>query len=179
MIISVAGPDGRQPPSSIVARWLPLVRKRLGNRLDMLDIAMGAGRHARLAAELGFRVFGVDRDLSRVRAAHTGALCSAALWVADLEAAPLPTERFDLLVCTNYLQRTIWATLRDAIRPGGFVIYETFTVAQREHGTGPRSPDFLLHPGELRGVFDGWDVWHDEEPREPAAVAQLVARKPE
>jgi SAM-dependent methyltransferase len=142
-------------------------------------MAMGAGRHARLAAELGFRVFGVDRDLSRVRVARTGALRSAPLWVADLEAAPLPGNGFDLIVCTNYLQRTIWATLRDAIRPGGFIIYETFTVAQREHGTGPRSPAFLLHPGELRQVFNDWDVWHDEEPHEPASVAQLVARKPD
>lgn len=179
MIISAASPKPHQPPSPFVARWLPVLRTQLDTRLDTLDLAMGGGRHTRLAAELGFRVFGVDRDLPRVRSARTGALRRAGLWVADLEATPLPTQRFDLIICTNYLQRTIWDTVRDAIRPGGFVIYETFTVAQREHGTGPRSPAFLLRPGELREVFDDWDVWHDEEPREPASVAQVVARKPE
>ncbi len=144
----------------------------------MLDMAMGAGRHARLAAELGFRVFGVDRDLSRIRAARTGALRDAALWVGDLEATPLPPQRFDLVICTNYLQRTIWPALRESVRPRGFVIYETFTVAQLDRGTGPRSPDYLLQPGELRDVFTDWELCHDEERTEPTAVAQIVARKP-
>ena len=158
------------------------MRERIGRRpggLALLDMAMGTGRHARVAAALGFQVFGVDRDQSRVRTARTGALRTAALWVADLEATPLPRARFDLVLCTNYLQRTIWDALREAIRPGGFVIYETFTVAQRAHGIGPRSPDFLLRPGELRAVFDDWDMWHDQELTEPTAVAQVVARKPD
>lgn len=64
------------------------------------------------------------------------------------------------------------------MRSGGFVIYETFTVAQLAHGTGPRSADHLLRPGELRGVFDGWQIRHDEEHRHPTGVAQVVARKP-
>ena len=138
---------------------------------------MGSGRHARAAAAHGFRVFGVDRDLDRVRRARTGALEHARFWVADLETAPLPRDRFDLVICTNYLQRSIWGTLRDAIRVGGFIIYETFTVAQLAHATGPRSPDHLLHPGELRAAFDGWELYHDQEWTTPAGVARLVARK--
>ncbi|MDA1094288.1 MAG: hypothetical protein O3A25_13610 [Acidobacteria bacterium] len=122
---------------------------------------------------------GVDRDLSRIHAARTGILHNASLWVADLETTRLPRERFSLVICTNYLQRTIWNGLRDAIRPGGVLIYETFTVAQRSLGTGPRSPDFLLRPGELRAAFDDWDLWHDEEVTAPAAVARVVAQKPD
>ncbi len=167
-----------QSPSPVAVRWLPIVREQLGDRQDLLDVAMGAGRHARLAAELGFRVFGVDRDLSRVRRARTGVLRQAALWVDDLEVMRLPPQRFDVIICTNYLQRTIWPTLRAAVRPGGFVIYETFTVEQLLHGTGPRSPDYLLQPRELRGVFADWELCHDEERSTPAAVAQVVARKP-
>lgn len=139
---------------------------------------MGAGRHARVAAGHGFRVYGVDRDLRRVRLAKTGALEAARLWVADLEAIRLPVDRFDLVICTNYLQRSIWPDLRGTVRRGGFVIYETFTLAQRTLNTGPRSPDHLLRPGELRGEFDGWELCHEEERTAPAGVAQLVARKP-
>ena len=179
MIISAARPHVAQPPSPVVVRWLPIVRKQVGDRRDLLDLAMGAGRHAKLAAELGFRVFGVDRDLSRVRRAKTGILHHAALWVDDLEVMRLPPQRFDLIICTNYLQRTIWPALRAAVRPGGFIIYETFTVGQLLHGTGPRSPDFLLQPHELHGVFADWELCHDEERAKPAAVAQVVARKPE
>ena len=166
-----------QTPSPVVSRWLPILRDRLGDRRDLLDLAMGAGRYARAAAGHGFRVFGVDRDLDRVRLARTGALEHARLWVADLETATLPRDRFDLVICTNYLQRSIWPALRDAVRAGGFVIYETFTVAQLAHSTGPRSPDHLLRPGELRAAFDGWELCHDEECTAPAGVARLVARK--
>lgn len=166
-----------QTPSPVVSRWLPILRDRLGARRDALDLAMGAGRHARAAVGHGFRLFGVDRDLDRVRLARTGALEHARLWVADLETARLPRDRFDLVICTNYLQRSIWPALRDAIRAGGFVIYETFTVAQLAHSTGPRSPDHLLRPGELRAAFDGWELCHDEECTAPAGVARLVARK--
>ena len=36
--------------------------------------------------------------------------------------------------------------------PGGVVLYETFTTAQRALGTGPTSPDHLLEPGELQAL---------------------------
>ncbi len=164
-------------PSPVVSRWLPILRDHLGTRRDALDLAMGTGRHARAAAGHGFRVFGVDRNLDRVQRARPGSLEHAWLWVADLETVTLPRDRFDLIICTNYLQRSIWPALRDAVRAGGFVIYETFTVAQLAHGTGPRSPDHLLRLGELRAAFDGWELCHDEECTAPAGVARLVARK--
>ena len=167
-----------QAPAAVVVRWLPIIRTRLGAGRDLLDLAMGSGRHSRVAATAGFHVFGVDRDLDRVRQARTGTLAHARLWVADLEAAPLPSRRFDVVICTNYLQRTIWQALRDSVRPGGFVIYETFTTAQPALGTGPRSPDHLLRPDELRSVFADWELWQDAEQTAPVAVAQVVARKP-
>ncbi len=166
-----------QPPSAFVSEWLPVVRDHLGSGRNALDLAMGAGRHARAAAEHGFQAFGVDRDFDRVRLARVGSLAHARLWVADLEVAPLPRDQFDLIICTNYLQRTIWPAVRDAVRDDGFVIYETFTVAQLAYPTGPRSPDHLLRPGELRAVFDGWTFCHDEECTAPSGVARLVARK--
>jgi hypothetical protein len=36
----------------------------------------------------------------------------------------------------------------------------------------------LLEPGELRQRFDGFDVWFEEETREPEAVARVVAERP-
>ena len=164
-------------PSAFVVRWLPRIRAALGTRRDVLDVATGAGRHARAAAAAGFRVYGVDRDLGRLRRARAGG-STMRLWAADLEVSPLPRDRFDLVICTNYLQRPLWPGLRGAVRRGGFVIYETFTLAQLDHGVGPRSPDHLLRPGELRRVFADWRIRHDEERRDPTAVAQVVAMKP-
>ena len=61
--------------------------------------------------------------------------------------------------------------------PGGVVLYETFTIAQREHGRGPTSPDHLLEPGELMRLFDGFEVLACEEALQPDAVARLAARR--
>ena len=178
-MISAEDAQVSQAPAAVVVRWLPIIRERLGARRDLLDLAMGSGRHTRAAASAGFRVFGVDRDLDRVRQARAGAPAHGRLWVADLDVAPLPPGRFDVVICTNYLQRTIWQALRDSVRPGGFVIYETFTTAQPALGFGPRSPDHLLRPHELRRVFAAWELWHDAEQTTPVAVAQVVARKPD
>ena len=58
------------------------------------------------------------------------------------------------------------------------MLYETFTVNQRQLGFGPTSPDHLLQPGELRQLFEGFDVLFYEEVLAPEAVARIVARRP-
>jgi hypothetical protein len=99
-------------------------------------------------------------------------------WAADLDTYPLPAGRFDLLFCSRFLLRARWNDLKRSVRPGGFVMYETFTTGQIARGFGPSSPDHLLQPGELEAAFIDWTVLHSEEVDEPAAMARLVARKP-
>ena len=76
-------------PSPFVAGWLPRLRASLGPRPDVLDVATGAGRHARAAAAAGFRVYGVDRDLGRLRQARAGG-STARLWVPTSRCPPCP-----------------------------------------------------------------------------------------
>lgn len=145
-----------------------------------LDLATGRGRHALPLARAGFRTFGVDirhdavRDTMRAAAAEGLRVHG---WCADLTRSPLPIARFDLVVVTRYLQRDLFATIRNAVMPGGLVLYETFTVAQRALGVGPRSPDHLLEPGELRQRFAGFEILWDEETVTPEAVARIAARR--
>jgi tellurite methyltransferase len=166
--------------SPFVADWIPKLARDQSSRA--LDLAMGRGRHALALARNGFQTFGVDVKLDAVRDA-VGAAAVEHLtvrgWCADLTMFPLPPAAFDLVVVTRFLQRDLFPSIRGAIRPGGYVIYETFTVLQRALGVGPTSPDHLLEPGELRALFDGWDVLFDEEVTAPEAVARLVARKPQ
>ena len=100
-------------------------------------------------------------------------------WVANLEHVPLPRERFDLVLVTNYLQRDLWPSLMAAVTPGGFLLYETFTVAQLALPRGPRSAHHLLRIGELAGSVPGWSIEEDVEVESPLAQARLVARKPD
>lgn len=141
---------------------------------------MGRGRHALLLARAGFKTFGVDIKLDAVRDAVRSAGTERLIvlgWCADLTRDALPVERFDLIVVTRYLQRDLFPSLGRALTPGGVLLYETFTVAQRAHGRGPTSPDHLLEPGELRNQFEGFDVLFYEEVSEPDAVARIAARR--
>ena len=173
--------------SPFVAGWIARLAPPGGESesrpqtLRALDVAMGRGRHALVLARNGFQTFGVDVKLEAVR----DAVAAAALerltvrgWCADLTMFPLADAAFDLLVVTRYLQRDLFPSIRGAVKPGGHVIYETFTVRQRALGVGPTAADHLLEPGELRALFSGWQLLFYEEVDAPEAVARVVARKP-
>jgi len=130
--------------SAWVKRFAPLVRA--GG--SVLDLACGAGRHARWLAARGHAVEAVDRDAGSV-AALAGIERIRAL-AADLEAGPWPFagRAFDCVVVTNYLHRPLFGPLLDAIAPGGVLLYETFMRGNERYGR-PANPEFLLESGEL------------------------------
>jgi tellurite methyltransferase len=167
-------------PSPFVVQWVPRVAATLPATRHALDVAMGRGRHVEALRQAGFAVYGVDRDLSALRnavARSTELGMPIKAWCAELTAGSLPERRFDLVLVTRYLQRSLVSSLGEAVRPGGFVMYETFTRDQLRYGRGPRSPDHLLAPGELLSFFGRFEVIFYEEVNEPEALARLVARR--
>lgn len=124
----------------------------------------------------------VDRDEGRLRELARRARRAGGrirVWAADLERIALPRGRYDLVVNTRYLQRSLAPALEEALRPGGMLLFETFTEEQRRFGR-PRHPAFLLRRGELAGMFPGLEILAlrkgIRDGRE--AVASLVARRP-
>ncbi len=154
----------------------------------VLDLACGGGRNALAVARSGVCVLALDRDRARL-AALAHAAGESRLRVlpvrADLEAArgiPLASASCGAVLVFRYLHRPLVAEILRVLHPGGLLLYETFTLHQREVAEHPRNTAFLLEPGELPGLFPGLEVLGDEEaivraPR-PEAVARLVARKP-
>ena len=148
-----------------------------------LDLACGRGRHALWLAERGYVVTAIDRDpgaLSALAAAATTRRLELETICADLEQPGFGLEQdaFDVIVAVNYLHRPLFPTLVSALRPGGYLVYETFTVAQARRGR-PTNPAFLLAHGELERLVapleviarrDG--VYDDRE------IASIVARRP-
>jgi hypothetical protein len=108
---------------------------------------------------------------------------SVELVEADLEnkaVNPLPADSFGGILVFRYLHRPLIPFIREALRRGGVLMYETFTIDQPRFGK-PYNPDFLLKPGELRAWFDDWEVIAcfegiEEIPRR--AIAQILCRKP-
>ena len=156
-------PDGRPPvwakgePSEFLVEQAGLLPE--GGRA--LDVAMGSGRNAVYLASLGFEVTGVEisaeaceQALATARAAgvRIKAVC------ADLESYTVSEAAFDVVINFNYLQRELCPRLAAALKPGGVLVFETFTTEQRQFGWGPKHDGFLLRPGELRELFPGLEV---------------------
>jgi len=151
-----------------------------------LDIAMGSGRNLLYLASLGLRVTGVDVstvavELCREKAARLGLAVEAI--VADLEHYRLPPDTYDLIVNFHYLQRSLAGPIVRALKRGGLLVFESFTIDQLQYSYGPKDPAFLLRPGELRETFAALETLLHfegviEGDRGPKAVAQLIGRKP-
>ena len=77
----------------------------------------------------------------------------------------------------HYLHRPLFPPLLAALRPGGVLVYETFTIAQAARGK-PTNPDFLLRPGELRDLVGSLELlaWREGE-FDGRDVASVVAQK--
>lgn len=151
-------------------RFSPRIRK--GGRV--LDLAAGAGRHARYLAAQGFEVTAVDRVVAGL-AGFPGK--AVALDLEDGEPWALGGG-WDAVVVTNYLHRPLFRALAASLGAGGLLLYETFAVGNGRFGK-PGNPDFLLRPGELLAAFRRLTVIAFEQgevatPR-PAVVQRIAA----
>ena len=151
----------------------------------VLDMACGDGHNGIFLAQNHLPVICCDKsrealDRARRLAAKYGV--TIRLWQVDLEREgidPLPQESYGGILVFRYLHRPLMPSIRKALRKGGVLIYETFTVEQPKFGK-PHNPDFLLKPGELHQWFEDWNIIHafegiKESPKR--AVAQIVCRK--
>jgi SAM-dependent methyltransferase len=100
---------------------------------------------------------------------------------ADLEAIELPQVGYDLVVNFNYLQRSLVPQIKTTLKPGGWVIFETYLIDQQSVGQ-PNNPDYLLGHNELLELFRDFRVLFYREGRfvrsgENAFLAGLLAQK--
>jgi tellurite methyltransferase len=147
-----------------------------------LDVAMGRGRNAIYLAKMGFEVEGIDNSPEAVKEALANARAEGVtIWtrVEDLEKIPSVTgESYDLVICFNYLQRSLIPHMKNWIKPGGMLMYETFIVEQARFGK-PNNPDFLLKHNELLDMFREFRVLRYREGiiDNRKAIASILAQK--
>jgi len=153
----------------------------------IVDLACGRGRHTLATAALGATSLGLDRDPAALGAllcdARSRALPGRIVAVrADFEtdrALPLRPESCGAILIFRYLHRPLARQISGLLRPGGLLLYETFTEDQRNLGYGPTNSAFLLRQGELRALFPELQIMAYEEGRfaaeRPEALARLAA----
>ncbi|MCD4717286.1 MAG: methyltransferase domain-containing protein [Desulfobacterales bacterium] len=147
-----------------------------------LDIAMGNGRNSVYLAGMGLEVEGVDispeavrstLELSRKSDVNLRAL------VADLEGNyHIEKGAYDVIICFNYLHRPLIPWIKDGLRTGAMVVYETFIVDQARFGK-PKNPDHLLKHNELLDMFRDFRCLRYREGiiENRKAIAGIIAEK--
>jgi len=148
---------------------------------EVLDLACGAGRHARLLVQMDYRVEAVDRN-DALLAALDG-IEGITTRQADLEGGPWPYfgRAFEGIVVTNYLWRPLLPSLLACLDEGGVLIYETFMVGNERFGK-PSNPEYLLRRGELLDLMHkrfnvvAFEQGEVEQPR-PAVIQRIAVRR--
>ena len=135
-----------QEPIALVKEYAHLASGK-----QALDIACGNGRHSRYLASLGFEVDALDissvaiKQLQNIEHIHA--------MEVDFDTYTLKENKYDLIVCTYFLERKLFPQMIKALKPHGILIIETFL----HHINNERissNPAFRLNEGELEAYFD-------------------------
>jgi hypothetical protein len=95
----------------------------------------------------------------------------------------LPAARYALVTVVNFLDRSLLASLRAAVAPGGALLYETHRGDEQVGAESAVRAEFLLAPGELDEVCRGWRILirHEDTTTHDGkrvARAGILARRP-
>ena len=149
-----------------------------------LDVAGGVGRHAIWLARRNWKVTLTDISEVGLEQAkkNAGELAKRINFVAaDLHEPSsqrsLGRASYDLVLVFFYLERSLFPRLKRALKPGGFLIYKTYTLEQRKFQGGPSHPLHLLKPNELLDAFSSLRVLYYRETVRDRGIAEFLGRK--
>lgn len=160
--------------------WLQMHTELLGRKGKVLDIAGGEGRNSVFAASLGYEEV-VCMDISDIALAKAQTLASEknvkiTILSADLDNSSLPEKEYDLVLCFNFLERRLFPEIKKTLKPGGIVIYETFTVDCLKYSNFRKQ--WVLEQNELLKAFGDFRILrYREVDDDPKGYASLVAEK--
>jgi SAM-dependent methyltransferase len=163
---------------------LPFLVEQLPNvpKGRALDLAMGEGRNAVYLAQQGYKVDGIDLSEPSVRkgmglARSRGAQINGI--VADLGHYAIRPNRYDLICCFFFLDRSLFPAMIGGLRPGGAILYQSVTIDELE--INPSFPrEWCLEPNELLRSFKSLRVlyYRETDPinqESHSALASLLA----
>ncbi len=173
----------RAPWSIIPGRDMP-TRSSCYSTGRALDIATGKGRNALFVAEKGFTVDAVDISEVGLQQAQRQAKKQGVtlnLIQADLASFEFPDSAYDLILNINFLLRSLVPKIKNALRPGGYIIFDTYLIDQQDLGH-PRNPAYLLNHNELLDLFGNFRVLSYQEGKfldggKESFRAELLAQK--
>jgi tellurite methyltransferase len=148
-----------------------------------LELACGLGHNAIWLAQQGWLVDAVDvSPIGLARASELGRAADVNVnWIAaDLDDFDPEAGAYDLVVVFRFLDRArLPGIIESALRPGGRLVYETFTTAHLQRPESHmKNPAFALTPGELPRMFpDCKTLSYSECALSNRDVARFMAQK--
>ncbi|MXV62374.1 methyltransferase domain-containing protein [Natronorubrum sp. JWXQ-INN-674] len=165
---------------------IPELERRLTTLPDgrALDVASGTGRNALFLAEHGYDVDAVDisdaaLEQGRRRADERGVDVN---WIrSDLNEFDLATAEYDVITVSFFAALEHLPDLKDALAPGGVLVYEHHLRSSDRIEIGPSSERHRYRSNDLLRACLDLTILSYEERRRPvvggiAAVTTLVAR---
>lgn len=146
-----------------------------------LDIACGLGRHTHFLAEHKIYVDAVDYSDVALDALKNSPYINAV--DCDLDEYCITPSSYDLIICSNFLSRRLFPYMKEGLKEGGLLVFETFAQHNHEKGHQPTNTEFLLRTNELLHSFIGLEILFYEEKEqvnlrgEVVKTATLVAQR--
>jgi len=166
---------------------LKFLKEKLGIlvRGKALVLAMGEGRNAVFLAGNGFDVDGCDiseKAVEKTRLLARESSVTLNAFVADLEEYKIPVNAYDLITCFYYTQKSLIPQIKEGLKKGGMVMFETYSIDQLKYGKdapGPKNPAYLLKHNELLDSFRDFRIlyYRESEIAEQKSVVSLIAQK--
>ncbi len=166
---------GREP--------IPFLKNNVGllPKGRALDLAMGEGRNGVYLATQGFEVVGIDISEKGLQKAHRLAKANGTTIetrVADLESIQLEKGVYDVALCAYYMQRDLFAQMKDSLKSGGMVVVETYNTDYLKYRSSFRR-EWALEENELLEIFKDYkiiryQIYDDGE----EAYSSIIAQKP-
>jgi tellurite methyltransferase len=132
-----------------------------------LDIACGLGGNSFFLAKKNYQVQAVD--ISDIAIAYIQdqttkrklSIDPQKCDLADLNKLQWPSDSFNLVVITYYLDRELFSTVKKIIAENGYFFMETYF--QSSQNNQKISNQYKLRPQELLSEFEDWKILFYEE----------------
>ncbi|OIQ16861.1 MAG: hypothetical protein BM556_13790 [Bacteriovorax sp. MedPE-SWde] len=148
----------------------------------IIDIGMGEGRNAVFLASKGYKVSGIDISSVAIKKARMLArefgvrIETIHKSIADYK---VPKNSVDAIVCFYFVDREVVKKLKSWLKPGGILIFESFTIKQKVINKIKEDDIYLLGEGELFKLFSDFNVLkYEQASHRKDFIASIIVQKP-
>jgi len=148
----------------------------------VLDIGMGEGRNAVFLASKGYKVSGIDISSVAIRKARMLArefgvrIETIHKSVSDYK---VPDNSVDAIICFYYVDREVVKMLKNWLKPGGVLVFESFNIKQKVVNGLKEDDIYLLRESELLKLFGDFNILKYEEAQHRRDfISSIIVQKP-